>query len=87
MNGDTSKATLTAAWRGHLNKHKAHYVRKLRYLAQRHGITIEECFKRLVEGIDLGEIKNDFPIDALEELTSNTFFGSSEKPDTGEQKS
>lgn len=84
MNGENQKAIIANAWRGHLCRHKAHYLRKLRYLAQRHGLTIEDCFRRLVEGKDLGEIREEFPLDALEELSSNTFFGSNENP-KGEQ--
>lgn len=80
MNSETVKSILVNAWKGHLNRHKAHYLRKVRYLAEMHGLTVEECFRRLVVGEDLGEIVNRAPINALEELEQNTFFGSNEEP-------
>jgi hypothetical protein len=80
MNGETVKSILVQAWRGHLCRHKAHYIKKLRYLAERHGLTIEECFRRLVKGESLGAVVNEAPISAMEELDSNTFFGSTEEP-------
>lgn len=80
MNNETVKSILVQAWRGHLCRHKAHYIKKLRYLAERHGLTIEECFKRLVKGEDLGPVVCEAPISAMEELGSNTFFGSHEEP-------
>ena len=79
MNEDSVKSTLVQAWRGHLCRHKAHYIKKLRYLAERHGLTIEECFKRLVKNESMGEVINEAPINAMEELDSNTFFVSEEE--------
>lgn len=80
MNNETVKSILVNSWKGHLNRHKAHYIKKLRYLSEMHGLPIDECFKRLVTGESLGEIVNRAPINALEELEQNTFFGSTEKP-------
>lgn len=80
MNEETVKSILVNAWRGHLNRHKAHYIKKLRYLAERHGLTVEETFRRLLKGESLGDVVNDAPINAIEEMESNTFFGSTEKP-------
>lgn len=79
MNGETMKSILVQAWRGHLYKHKAHYIRKLRYLADRHGLTPEECFVKLVKGESLGEIVKESSISILEELDSNTFFEGTEE--------
>jgi hypothetical protein len=58
MSSETVKSILVNAWKGHLNHHKARYIKKLRYLAEMHGLTIEECFKRLVTNEPLGEIVN-----------------------------
>jgi hypothetical protein len=81
MNNETVKSILVQSWRGHLCRHKAHYIKKLRYLAERHGLTIEECFRRLVKGEDLGAVVNEAPIRAMEELDSNSFSGNDEKPE------
>jgi hypothetical protein len=80
MNNETVKSILVQSWRGHLERQKAHYLKKLRYLAERHGLTIDECFRRLVKGEALGAIVNEAPIGAMEELDSPTFFDSPAEP-------
>ena len=86
MNGESNKAVIVNAWRGHLCRHKAHYVKKVRYLAAQHGLTLEECFRRLVEGEDLGKVVRVAPISVMEEVEANTFFGATEEPEQFKDK-
>ncbi len=79
MNEDSLKSSIVQAWRGHLCRHKPHYMKKLRYLSERHGLTVEECFKRLVVGEDLGPVVREAPLNAMEEIESNTFFNPSKE--------
>ena len=79
MNEDSLKSSIIQAWRGHLCRHKAHYMKKLRYLSERHGLPLEECFRRLVVGEDLGAVVKEAPLNAMEEIESNTLFNSSKE--------
>ena len=81
MNEDSLKSSIIQAWRGHLCRHKAHYMKKLRYLSERHGLPIEECFRRLVVGESLGGVVKEAPLNAMEEIEGNTFLKRSKEKD------
>ena len=47
----------------YIRRRKAEYVEIIRYTANKHGLTFDECFHRLLKGEKLGEVVEGFEVD------------------------
>lgn len=61
------RTVIADAWRSQLDSNRHRYIAQVNYLARRHGLTFEECFRRLVNGLSLGDVVNEIPVRLDEE--------------------
>jgi hypothetical protein len=55
MKGEPQTVTLAGILTGWCLKHRDHIEEKLEATAEAFGLTVEECERKLLEGVDLGE--------------------------------
>lgn len=71
LSDESLRSQMRQIVKGHLIRFKPQYLKQVNYVARKYGLTLEEAFIRLKSGPPpFGEVVNDAPISAMEEVTN-----------------
>lgn len=71
LSGESLRSQMRQIVKGHLVRFKPQYLKQVNYVARKYGLTLEEAFIKLkTEEPPFGEVVNQAPISAMEEVTN-----------------
>lgn len=71
LSGESLRSQMRQIVKGHLVRFKPQYLKQVNYIARKYGLTLEEAFIQLkAKEPPFGEVVNEAPISAMEEVTN-----------------